>query len=65
MYVAMAFFLDYNLEYSEKSKNRDMPQRLQVPKVHKEMINLCLKLVTLCVFVPLWPNYTFRIGLKI
>ena len=37
-----------------------MPQSLEVSKVHKVMIINCLKLVILCVLVPLWRNYTFR-----
>jgi hypothetical protein len=41
-----------------------MPQRLQDSKDHKEMIINCLKLMILCVFVPLWQNYTFRSGLN-
>jgi len=45
-------------------KNKEKPRRIQVTKVHKEIIINCLKLVILCVFVPLWQNYTFRIGLK-
>ena len=48
-----------------KVKNDEMPLRLQVSKVHKEMIINCFKLVILCVFVPLWQNYTFRSGLYI
>jgi len=38
-------------------------RRHQGPKVHKVMINHCLKLVIHRVFVPLWLNFTFRSGL--
>jgi hypothetical protein len=47
-----------------KVKNDEMPLRLQDSKDHKEMIINCLKLVILCVFVPLWQDYTFRSGLN-
>jgi hypothetical protein len=43
-----------------KVKNIEMPLRLKGSKVHKEMIINCLKLVILCLFVPLGLNYTFR-----
>ena len=42
-----------------------MPLRQKGSNAHKEMIINCLKLVMLCVFVPLWLNYTFRRKLKI
>jgi hypothetical protein len=45
-----------------KVKNDEMPLRFQDSKGHKEMIINCLKLLILCVFVPLWQNYTFRSG---
>ncbi len=39
-----------------------MPLRPEVRKAHKVMIIKCLKLMILCVFVPLWPNNNFRSG---
>jgi len=50
--------------HSEKVKNKEMPQSLEVSKDHKVMIIKCLKLVILCVFVPLWLNYNFRSWFK-
>lgn len=47
-----------------KAKNDEMPLRLQDSKNDKGMIINCLKLVVLCIFVPLWQNYTFRNGLN-
>lgn len=47
-----------------KVKNDEMPLRLQDSKNDKGMIINCLKLVVLCIFVPLWQNYTFRNGLN-
>ena len=44
----------------QKHKNKEMPQSLEVSKVHKVMIINCLKLVILCVFAPLWQNYNFQ-----
>ena len=41
-----------------KDKNKEMPLRFKGSKSHKEMINHYLKFVNLCVFEPLWQNYT-------
>ncbi len=47
---------------SLKVKNKEMPLRPEVRKAHKVMITSCLKLVILCVFMPLMPNNNFRNG---
>jgi len=49
-----------NLSPLRKVKNKEMPQSIQVSKAHKAMIINFLKFVILCVFLPLWLNYTFQ-----
>ncbi len=41
-----------------------MLQSLEGSKVHEEIIINCLKLVILCVFVPLWQDDNFQSGFK-
>jgi len=53
-----------NLSPLPNVKNKEMPQSIQVSKAHKAMIINFLKFVILCVFVPLWLNYTFQRWLK-
>lgn len=53
-----------NLSPLRKVKNKEMPQSIQVSKAHKAMIINFLKFVILCVFLPLWLNYTFQRWLK-
>jgi len=45
-------------------KNDEMLQSLEGSKVHEEIIINCLKLVILCVFVPLWQDDNFQSGFK-
>ncbi len=53
-------FCELSLGPIRKVKNKEMPLSLEVAKRHKVMIIHSLKLVVLCVFVPLWLNYNFR-----